>query len=109
MTSCRGEADEMLMGIQRYMGDVRVVGPFVLRRMKKGGMWLGGGGEKDGGLGRGGGVGKDDGANGAWKDGILCEVVRKGWSDVSWRDEIYMQLCKQTHNNPSVLVISLLL
>lgn len=37
---------------------------------------------------------------------IALDVVCRGWTNVALRDEIYIQLCRQTTRNPLVLVTS---
>ena len=31
---------------------------------------------------------------------VALEIISKGWSSVELRDEIYLQLCRQTSDNP---------
>ena len=38
---------------------------------------------------------------------IAVDVVCRGWSNVALRDEIYIQLCRQTTRNPLLLVTSI--
>jgi len=40
---------------------------------------------------------------------MALEVVSKGWSIVELRDEIYIQLCRQTSDNPRECVNSLVM
>jgi len=43
--------------------------------------------------------------------GIVLDIVTRGWTNVAFRDEIYIQLCRQTTRNPqlSVLVVVIVL
>jgi len=38
---------------------------------------------------------------------VALEIISKGWSIVELRDEIYMQLCRQTSDNPREYALQL--
>jgi len=37
---------------------------------------------------------------------VALEIISKGWSIVELRDEIYIQLCRQTSDNPREYVVT---